>query len=195
MQTRSKSAIKLLELDLPFIKQNKPLRGCLVRSNSPSLTQRRRLRQASTFKTVDLEDIETLICVRSKTPSVLYHTPRLRKASRSSQVATHIRRDSSLKALPERKYAYAQRQQRNPLLTYDSIRDTYCYLTPYEEKEEPKPTFIAHKPLKQPTGRLVRRSTPVGCNSIFYKTKALQSTKSLGELRLRISKSRLFNQC
>mmetsp|Transcript_9543 Transcript_9543/g.18582 ORF Transcript_9543/g.18582 Transcript_9543/m.18582 type:complete len:196 (+) Transcript_9543:2686-3273(+) len=192
MQTRPKSAIKLLEPDLPKLKPNKPLKGHLVRSNSPTLTQRMRWRRTESFKHIDLDDLETLICVRSKTPTVLDNTPRLRKTSRSSVGFTRIKRNSSTRMLPERKYSYANKYQRDPVLQYDSVREKHFYISQFEEKEQPKTVVKEHKPLRRIAGKLTRKSTPLGKNNIFYRTHQANTTKSFTDLRPSVSKSRLF---
>lgn len=191
MQTNPISAL-ILELDLPGWKPIKPLKGCVVRSNSPTTTQRRKWRRMESYKHIDLENLETLICVRSKTPMVLDTTPRLRRTNRSSPGITHMRRDSSLKALPERKYTYAKRTQRNPILAYDPVREVHYYISPNEHKEQAKTSFRAHKPLGSAASKLRRKATPLGRNNIYFKTQDVRSARSFAELRPTVSKSRLF---
>jgi hypothetical protein len=156
--------------------------------------KKKRLRKTDFFKQIDVEGLETLISVRSKTPTVLDNTPRLRRADRSLKARNRVQRESSLKVLPARRYDYAKRHQRNPILAYDPIREVHYYISPYQDSPtKPVSTLQPHKPFSRRAGKISRRSTPIGRNNIFYRTNDQQFPgMSLADLQPSISKSRFF---
>jgi hypothetical protein len=190
MPSMQKSSLVLLELDYTISQLSKPLKGSLVRSLSPSLIQKKRLRRTDYFKQIDVEGLETLISVRSKTPTVLDKTPRLRRANRSLKAGVRVKREPSLKALPIRRYDYAKRHQRNPILTYDPVREVHYYISPYTDSpSKPASTLQPHKPFSRPIRKITRRSSPI--NRINNRTDDQQLPgMSLVDLQPNVSRSR-----
>jgi hypothetical protein len=184
MHPRSKSSLRLLELDLPLLHTNKPLRGSLVKLSCPSLVKKRQWRRIESYKPIDFESIETLFHIRSSTPTILHKTPRTLRADQAD-IATKLDTNRHLRAVIGPTASQARAYESNAYLTYDSAQVPAA--TPKEFPETYK-----RKPRARTARRLVRRTTPVGRNSILFKPQNSKPEMSASSLRPSIVKSRLF---
>lgn len=185
MHSRSKSSLKLLELDLPLLHPSKPLRGSLVKSSSPALAKKKQWRGTESFKPIDFESIETLLLIKSTTPTILDKTKRTLRAPQTV-IATKLDSDKYIRAVIGRTSPQARVYGSSAYFTYDSAQ------VPSNTATIPRdyPETYSSKLRARLVGSLVRRTAPLSRNSFLFRPKDLKPEVS--SLRPSIIKSRLF---